>query len=130
MASYGAFIAACGYEYHGPKGYLAFAPRISPENFKAAFTTAQGWGSYSQKISRQNQIHQIELKYGKLTINEMQFELAKGVRAERVTANLNGQAVQIQWQIEERKLLILFRKRIILAKGDNLSIKTSAEGQK
>ena len=30
MASYGVFLAACGYEYHGPKRHLAFAPRLSP----------------------------------------------------------------------------------------------------
>ena len=26
MASYGVFLAACGFEYHGPKGHLGFAP--------------------------------------------------------------------------------------------------------
>jgi hypothetical protein len=136
MASYGAFIAACGYKYHGPKGYLAFAPRIKPENFKAAFITAQGWGSFSQKISRQSQTHQIELKYGTLKINEMQFvlgtpygELAEGVRPARVTAKLNGQNVRVSYQLDERKLRILFGKPIILVKGDNLSIKTSTESQ-
>ena len=35
MASYAVFLAACGYEYHGPKGYLAFAPRIQPDDFRA-----------------------------------------------------------------------------------------------
>ena len=49
MASYGVFLAACGYEYHGPKRHSAFAPRLSPENFRAAFTTAEGWGAFSQK---------------------------------------------------------------------------------
>ena len=27
MAGYGTFITACGFEYHGPKGYLRFAPK-------------------------------------------------------------------------------------------------------
>ena len=49
MASYGVYLAACGYEHHGPKGYLAFAPRLTPENFRAAFTAAEGWGTFSQK---------------------------------------------------------------------------------
>ena len=31
MASYGVFLAACGYEYHGPKGVSRFAPRLTPE---------------------------------------------------------------------------------------------------
>jgi non-lysosomal glucosylceramidase len=129
MASYGAFIAACGYEYHGPKGYLAFAPRINPQNFKAAFTSAQGWGSFSQKISKQSQTQQIELKHGTLKLSEMEFELDTGIRPGDVIAELNGQAVQIRRRIEEHKLLILFRKPVILARGDNLSIKISAEGQ-
>ena len=28
MASYGVFLAACGFEYHGPKGHLGFVPRL------------------------------------------------------------------------------------------------------
>ena len=32
MASYGVFLAACGYEYHGPKRHLGFAP-LKPGRF-------------------------------------------------------------------------------------------------
>ena len=28
MASYGVFLAACGFEYHGPQGHIGFAPRL------------------------------------------------------------------------------------------------------
>lgn len=48
MASYGVFLSACGFEYHGPRGHLAFAPRLSPENFSAPFTAAEGWGILHQ----------------------------------------------------------------------------------
>ena len=50
MASYGAFLAACGYRYDGPEGKLAFGPRLNPKNFRAAFTTAEGWGSFTQQV--------------------------------------------------------------------------------
>ena len=46
MSSYGCLVAACGFEYHGPKGVLGFAPKLSPENFRAPFTVAQGWGTF------------------------------------------------------------------------------------
>ncbi|MFD1049598.1 hypothetical protein ACFQ1S_30760, partial [Kibdelosporangium lantanae] len=38
MMGYGVYLAACGYEHHGPRGHLGFAPRIRPEDFRAAFT--------------------------------------------------------------------------------------------
>jgi hypothetical protein len=50
MASYGIFLTVCGYEYHGPKGHIGFAPKLSSDNFRAAFTVAEGWGSYSQRF--------------------------------------------------------------------------------
>ena len=33
MASYGVFLALCGFEYNGPAGHLGFAPRIAPDDF-------------------------------------------------------------------------------------------------
>ncbi|MDQ2864131.1 MAG: GH116 family glycosyl-hydrolase [Bacteroidota bacterium] len=48
MASHGTFISACGFTYHGPKGHIGFSPKLTPENFKAPFTVAEGWGTYSQ----------------------------------------------------------------------------------
>ena len=52
MASYGVFLAACGFEYHGPKGHLGFAPRLTPEDFRAAFTTAGGLGHVHAETRR------------------------------------------------------------------------------
>ena len=49
MASHGTFLAACGFEHHGPKAHIGFAPRICPEDFRAPFTAAEGWGTYGQK---------------------------------------------------------------------------------
>ncbi|MEW6071394.1 MAG: GH116 family glycosyl hydrolase [Planctomycetota bacterium] len=48
MASYGVFLAACGFEYDGPRRHLGFAPRLRPDDFRAAFTAAEGWGSLRQ----------------------------------------------------------------------------------
>jgi hypothetical protein len=32
MSSHGTFLAACGFETHGPKRHLGFAPRITPRS--------------------------------------------------------------------------------------------------
>jgi uncharacterized protein (DUF608 family) len=71
MASYGVLLAVCGFDYHGPKRSITFAPKLNPENFKAPFTAAQGWGSFTQKINEGNQECLIELKYGYLDLVEI-----------------------------------------------------------
>jgi non-lysosomal glucosylceramidase len=122
MASYGAFIAACGYEYHGPKGYLAFEPRINPQNFKAAFTAAEGWGSFSQKISPRKQTERVELKYGTLRLTEFAFELAEGLDPAKVTAKINGGNLRFRHDLDGRRLRISFRSPVSLTTGDKLLI--------
>lgn len=71
MASWGVFTALSGFSYHGPAGQMGFAPRITPEQFKAAFTAAEGWGSYSQTISNGEQKSQIALNWGKLKLTQI-----------------------------------------------------------
>lgn len=90
MASYGAFIAICGYEYNGPGGYLAFSPKLTPENFKAAFTAAQGWGVFTQQRELNSQIHTILVKLGLLTLKTLAFDVPIGDQANSLTVTLNG----------------------------------------
>ena len=72
MASYGTFITACGFTYHGPTGRIGFAPKLNPENFSAPFTVAEGWGTYSQIRKGKQQEHRIALKYGRLKLQHIQ----------------------------------------------------------
>lgn len=72
MASYGTFITASGFRYHGPKGFIAFAPAVGKENFKAPFVTAEGWGTYTQKDGN----HTLHLKYGRLQLKTLCFQHA------------------------------------------------------
>ena len=53
MASYGVFLAACGFDYHGPKGHLGFAPRIHPGEFQGRVSPARKDGARSaSKLDR------------------------------------------------------------------------------
>jgi uncharacterized protein (DUF608 family) len=79
MASYGVFIAACGFEYHGPKGRIGFAPRLTPENFKGAFTAAEGWGTFMQQRGPQRMQCRITLHWGKLRLNSIALEAPPGL---------------------------------------------------
>jgi len=122
MASYGAFVAACGYEYHGPRGYLAFAPKISPENFKAGFTAAEGWGSFSQKITPDRQTQRVQIAHGTLRLNEFAFELAEGLTADKITVTVGGAAVAFRKKQQGRRLSLSFSKPVLLSPTVDLLI--------
>jgi non-lysosomal glucosylceramidase len=76
MASYGVYLAACGFEYHGPKQHLGFAPKLSPENFKCAFTCARGWGTFSQKSETATLKAEISLRSGLLKLKTMALQFS------------------------------------------------------
>jgi hypothetical protein len=78
MASHGVFIALCGFECHGPKKHLGFAPKITPEDFKAPFIAAEGWGTFTQKIENSKLTATIEVRHGKLPLATLALECADG----------------------------------------------------
>jgi uncharacterized protein (DUF608 family) len=120
MASYGVFLAACGFEHHGPRGYLGFAPRLTPENFKVAFTSAEGWGTYRQIAKDSGLEAEVELKFGKLYLRTLSLATAKTPREVRVT--LNGQTVSSHHHFENGRLLILLNGLVRLDAGDSMNI--------
>ena len=69
MASYGTFISACGFEYHGPKGSMRFSPKMGSNYFKAPFIAAAGWGTYTQEVHEKEVTANLSIKYGELSLN-------------------------------------------------------------
>ncbi len=117
MASYGVYIAACGFEYHGPKGHIGFAPRIKPEDFRAAFTAAEGWGSYAQKLDNAKLTAQIVIKRGRLSLQTV--ALAKE-NATSVQAVLDGKPVAATLAIEGDRAVVLFAQPLVVDEGRSL----------
>ncbi|CAA6692134.1 MULTISPECIES: GH116 family glycosyl-hydrolase [unclassified Lentimonas] len=125
MASYGIFLAACGYEYHGPKGYLAFAPRIHPEDFKAPFTTAEGWGSFSQKVTQGTQLERIELRHGQLVLNDLAFAKVKGFSGSQAKVEVDGKLLKVRFKQESGRYVVSFEDGLKLEVGQTLSVSIS-----
>ena len=92
MASYGTFISACGFEYHGPKKHIGFDPKISPDNFKAPFTSAKGWGTISQLRLNGKQKNVIKIAYGDLLLKSVGLTPAPGLVPKNVLVTLNGKS--------------------------------------
>jgi uncharacterized protein (DUF608 family) len=123
MASYNTFITTCGFEYHGPKGYLRFSPKISKDNFKAAFTSAKGWGTYSQVVEKGVQTHQIELKYGSLELQKLSFDKLTNRTKKKVSVTIDNQPILIAHQFDSDLININFSDRLNIGTNQILAIK-------
>lgn len=123
MASYGVFLAACGYEYHGPKGHLGFAPRVTPENFKAPFTVAEGWGTFSQTADGGKRQAAVHLRFGKLRLRSLALAASSAPSAVRVT--VNGNAIPARHAFQAGRVLVTLASDSQLSAGDKLEIALS-----
>lgn len=120
MASYGVFLAACGFSCHGPKGELGFAPRLTPEDFKAAFTAAEGWGSYSQKSEAGGQRLEIAVKWGKVHLRSV--SIGREAKPKSVTVKTGGKKVEASLSHQEGLTTISLNDGLTLAAGQALEI--------
>lgn len=122
MASYGTFISACGFEYHGPKGYIKFSPAWNAENFKAPFTSASGWGSYTQQQNGAKQSHHITLKYGELQLQELAFNQIGAAGIKSVSVLLGVKNIPVQLKQNGTELRITMPKRITVKTNESLKV--------
>lgn len=123
LASYGVFLAACGYEYDGPRGRLAFAPRLTPENFKCAFTTAEGWGSFWQQSAIATLQSQIAVHWGRLRLKTLVLTPTGGLVPQRVSATLAGQPVPATLVVRDGRCVIGFEPALTVATGQTLALR-------
>jgi non-lysosomal glucosylceramidase len=122
MASYGSFITACGFIYHGPKGHIEFASRLTPEHFRAAFTAAEGWGTYEQKIEAGKMQAAISLCWGQLSLRSLALTLPPHTPSGAVQMKLQGRIVKSTVTTEKNRLLLAIPSQVLLKTGQKLTI--------
>ncbi|HUV66152.1 MAG TPA: GH116 family glycosyl hydrolase [Sedimentisphaerales bacterium] len=127
MASWGVYTALAGYEYDGPKAHIGFAPRITPEDFRAAFTAAEGWGTFSQKRDEKTQREQIHVRWGKLSVESLAFEVPDGFSAGRAVVSLDNTAVKSNQAIKDGRLEITLAKEQIIRQDQRLTVTVHRE---
>jgi len=120
MAAYGVFIAACGFEYHGPKGHIGFAPRFSANNFKAPFTTAEGWGTFEQRLDGRTFEASLSLHYGSLNLKTISLEPPTG--SDSVTVNCRGRDLPATVTKEGRRALVTLANDFLFSHDETLTI--------
>lgn len=122
MASYGVYLAACGFECHGPRQHLGFAPRLSPENFRCAFTSAEGWGTFAQQTNPAGIQAQIVLRRGRLRLKTLSLQCPAGL-ALHVT--LDGQPIPARLTRNQSRLEISLENSLKIQAGQTLALQVA-----
>lgn len=94
LSSWSLLLAAQGYAYDGPRRVLAMDPRLTPDEHRSLFTTAEAWGRFAQKREGNRQVNGFSVLGGRLDLGELQL----GLPAQ--PASLKGMA-----RIGDRELL-------------------------
>ena len=126
MASYGVYLALCGFEYHGPKAHIGFAPKITPDNFTAAFTAAEGWGTFSQKAGDGTLRAELAVKWGRLRLRTLSLGLTGGFIPARVTVTVGGAAQPAALEVKDGKALIRLPADVVIAENAPIVVSLSA----
>jgi len=124
MSVYSVFLAACGYSYHGPKGIIGFAPKVSPALFKSAFTAAEGWGSYSQKITGSAMDARLAVRWGSLKLNKVHLDPQK-LAPKTVSVKLGTKPVAAKLVKKGGQVAVRFSEPVVIAAGRTLTIQLS-----
>lgn len=125
MAGYGVFQAACGFNCHGPAGHLEFAPRLTPENFKAPFVTAEGWGTFLQHRARQIMRATLKVRYGKLRLKTIALDPGPNRKPGSVKVVCGGKDVPAKVTVEDRKATVTLNQPITIQADDVLTVQLS-----
>jgi len=123
LASWSVFTSLSGYEYHGPKAHLGFSPRITPDHFRSAFTTAEGWGRFSQLRKSDVQTGRIEIFWGILRLKTLTFSVPEDWTIEKMDVLVNTlPAKESIYSVKDTRIVVILAKPIVLKAGDSIEI--------
>jgi len=122
LASWGCLIGAAGFVYDGPAGAIGFAPRMTPGDFKAFFTAAEGWGSLVQKRREAHQTNRIEVAYGKLRARTLVFEVGSDMPSVRATVTAAGKTVAADVKQDGPRVTLTLAAPVEVARGEAFEV--------
>ncbi|MGC8639792.1 MAG: GH116 family glycosyl-hydrolase [Isosphaeraceae bacterium] len=120
MSSWSLLLALSGYEYDGPARVLRFAPRITPEKFKAFFCGPEGWGSLAQTRDKNGQQSTITVVEGRLPISRIVLNVKEPPKGAKVT--LGTAALDATLQVQGDEARIALKKPRVLNMSETLSV--------
>lgn len=123
MSSWALLEGAAGCFYSAPDRRLRFAPRLTPDDFRAFFVTDSAWGSLSQQVEGRRQVETVSVAWGKLRVRRLEFARVNSSRRLRgVRAQVNGRAAKVRWREEDGRVVVQLPRTVSVAPGNQVEV--------
>ncbi|MFQ6099341.1 MAG: glucosylceramidase, partial [Armatimonadota bacterium] len=122
MSIWSMLLACQGFIYDGPAGVIGFRPVWKPENHRSFFGAAEGWGLFVQDRDGRKQTDRIEVRYGRLELASLVFELPDGVEPSNVVVEVAGERVLASHVVRDGRLLITLPARMTVSEGEAVAV--------
>ena len=93
--------------------------------FKSAFTTAEGWGTFSRDSTAEGVNCKIQLKWGKLRVQTLALAPPEQARPSTVQVRVKGRLVASQYSQNGQRLLIKLENTAIINAWDSIEVRMS-----
>ena len=100
---------------------------MTPDDFRAAFTAAEGWGTLSQTRQAVVQTQRIEVRWGQLNLQSLAFEVPEGQPVRGVSLTCGPQTLEAEHRQDGRRLELRLKKPLTLREGETLTVVLSEE---
>jgi uncharacterized protein (DUF608 family) len=122
MSAWSLLLAAQGYAYDGPADALAFNPRLAADNHRSFFSTADGWGTFSQKRADGKQLNSIAVAYGRCELAELRLGLPEGAKTVTGKAATGDRSLVANIAFDAGQAIVKFDGPTGITAGQTLNI--------
>jgi len=119
MSAWSGVVALSGFRYLGPDKSVIAAPKVRPANFTSFWSTATGWGTFSQSVQGGRVRFSLSVLAGSLPCRSVELagEVAAGAKS---SAGLGQKPLAHQLRTADKRVTFVFAGAIDLVAGDKL----------
>jgi len=123
MSIWSVLLACQGFVYDGPAGLIGFKPVWRPDEHASFFTAAEGWGVFTQRREGGTQTELIEVRYGKVRIESVVFQVSKEPKSQAIAVLHNQQTVPATYTFKDGEVRITLERPVVVKAGESLRIR-------
>ena len=121
MSSWSGILALSGFRYHGAEKSVIAVPRVRSANFNSLWSTATGWGTFSQTIQNGRTRFSLSPLFGKLPCRSVQLATDAPAPAQaKSLATLAKKSLQHEIRRGSKQATFVFSEPVAIAEGELL----------